>query len=183
MKFSLKIFMPSTQVILTENVPGLGAEADVVKVRRGYARNFLLPQGKGCEVTSRTLRQLDALKAKRAEREGRELNEAEDLARRIGKLKVTFILQTGETGKAFGSITAHDLAERLKQEIGHEIDRHLLVLEHPIKTTGEHEVSLKLHHDVTAKFKFNVKSSEEPKPEAAAEESADKSRSPRKRTK
>ncbi|HEY1769585.1 MAG TPA: 50S ribosomal protein L9 [Chthoniobacterales bacterium] len=177
--------MPSTQVILTENVPGLGAEADVVKVRRGYARNFLLPTGKGYEVTPRALRQIDILKAKRAEREARELNEAEDLARRIGKLKVTFVLQTGETGKAFGSITANDLADRLRNEIGRDIDRHLLVLEHPIKTTGEHEVQLKLHHDVTAKFKFIVKSSEEPKPEAAAAEEphTEKSRGPRKRTK
>src|SRR5438552_3856553 len=162
--------MPSTEIILTENVTGLGAEADVVKVRRGYARNFLLPAGKAYEVTPSALRQLDALKAKRAEREARELNEAEELARRIGKLRVTFILQTGETGKAFGSITAHDLAERLKQELGREIDRHLLFLEHPIKTTGEHEVPLKLHHDVTAKFSFNVKPSEEPKPEIPAEE-------------
>lgn len=174
--------MPSTQIILTENVPGLGAEADVVKVRRGYARNFLLPSGKAYEVTPRAMRQLDALKAKRAEREARELNEAEELARRIGKLKVTFVLQTGETGKAFGSITAHDLAERLKQELGRDINRHLLVLEHPIKTTGEHEVPLKLHHDVTAKFKFQVKSSEEPKPEAPAEEPTEKSRGPRKRS-
>jgi large subunit ribosomal protein L9 len=175
--------MPSTQIILTENVPGLGAEADVVKVRRGYARNFLLPTGKAHEVTPRAMRQIDMLKAKRAEREARELNEAEELARRIGKLKVTFTLQTGETGKAFGSITAQDLAERLKNEIGRDIDRHLLHLEHPIKTTGEHEVSIKLHHDVVAKFKFNVKSSDEPKPEAAPDEESDKSRGPRKRTK
>ena len=177
--------MPSTQIILTENVPGLGAEADVVKVRRGYARNFLLPRGKAHEVTPRTLRTLDALKAKRAEREARELNEAEDLARRIGKLKVTFMLQTGETGKAFGSITATDLAERLKQELGREVDRHLLVLEHPIKTTGEQEVPVKLHPDVTAHFKFNVKSPEEPKTEtpAAEEPHTEKSRGPRKRTK
>jgi large subunit ribosomal protein L9 len=179
-----KIFMASTQVILTENVPGLGAEADVMKVRRGYARNFLLPNGKAYEVTPRALRQLDALKAKRAEREARELNEAEDLARRIGKLKVIFILHTGETGKAFGSITTHDLAERLKQELNRDFDRHLLGLEHPIKTTGEHEVAIKLHHDVTAKFKFNIKSAEEPKPEApAAEEPAEKPRGHRKRTK
>ena len=174
--------MPSTQIILTENVPGLGAEADVVKVRRGYARNFLLPTGKAHEVTPRTLRTLDALKAKRAEREARELNEAEDFARRIGKLKVTLMLQTGETGKAFGSITAQDLADRLRQELGREIDRHLLGLEHPIKTTGEHEVPIKLHPDVTAKFEFNVKSTEEPKTEAAADESADHSRGPRKRS-
>lgn len=164
--------MPSTQIILTENVPGLGAEADVVKVRRGYARNYLLPQGKADEVTPRSLRQLDALKAKRAEREARELNEAEELARRIGKLKVTFTLETGETGKAFGSITAQDLVTRLKNELGNDIDRHKVVLERPIKDTGEHEVGIKLHHDVVATFSFLVKSKEEPKTEEAGEPAA-----------
>lgn len=154
--------MPLTEIILTENVPGLGAEADVVKVSRGYARNFLLPQGKGFEVTPASLRQLDNLKAKRAEREAREVNEAEDLARRINKLHVIFTLDTGETGKAFGSITSQDLVNRIKNELGQEIDRHKIALEHPIKTTGEHEVSIKLHHDVTAKFIFSVKSTEEP---------------------
>jgi large subunit ribosomal protein L9 len=107
--------MPSTEIILTENVPGLGAEADVLKVRRGYARNYLLPRGKAHEVTPATLRQLDALKAKRAEREARELNEAEELARRISKARITFTLATGETGKAFGSITAQDIVNRLKK--------------------------------------------------------------------
>jgi large subunit ribosomal protein L9 len=159
--------MPSTQIILTENVPGLGAEADVVKVRRGYARNYLLPHGKAYEVTPATLRQLDNLKKKRAEREGAELNEAEELSRRISKLRVTFTLATGESGKAFGSITAQDIVTRLKNELGNEIDRHKIVLDHPIKTTGEHEVAIKLHHDVSTQFIFQVKSTEEPKAEAA----------------
>jgi large subunit ribosomal protein L9 len=153
--------MPTTEIILTENIPGLGAEADVVKVRRGYARNYLLPQGKGYEVTPATLRELDNLKKKRAEREARELNEAEELSRRIGKLRVTFTLETGETGKAFGSITAQDIVARLKQETGQEVDRHKVLLERPIKDTGEHEVAIKLHHDVTAQFKFDVKSAEQ----------------------
>ena len=152
--------MPSTQIILTENVPGLGAEADVVKVRRGYARNYLLPHGKAFEVTPASLRGLDNLKKKRAEREAGELNEAEELSRRIGKLRVTFTLETGETGKAFGSITAQDIVTRLKNELGNEIDRHKIVLDHPIKTTGEHEVAIKLHHDVTTQFAFQVKSAE-----------------------
>src|SRR4051794_2347531 len=140
--------MPSTEVVLTENVPGLGAEADVVKVRRGYARNYLLPQGKAYEVKPASRRQLDNLKKKRAEREARELNDAEELSRRIGKLHSTFTLETGETGKAFGSITAQDIVTRLKNELGADIDRHKIVLEHAVKNTGEHEVAIKLHHDV-----------------------------------
>ena len=174
--------MPSTEIILTENIPGLGAEADVVKVRRGYARNFLLPHGKAYEVTKASMRQLDNLKAKRAEREAKELNEAEELARRIGKLKVTFTLETGESGKAFGSITAQDLMKRLKNELGNEIDRHRIVLEHPIKTTGEHEVPIKLHHDVIAKFSFQVKSATEEAPKEAGGEATEKPRPFRKRT-
>lgn len=165
--------MPSTEIILTENVPGLGAEADLVKVRRGYARNYLLPHGKAHEVTPASLRQIDALKAKRAEREARELNEAEDLARRINKLRVTFTLETGETGKAFGSVTSQDLVTRIKNELGNEVDRHRVSLEHPIKTTGEHEVSIKLHHDVVANFKFTVKSTQAPQETPKAEEPAE----------
>jgi large subunit ribosomal protein L9 len=158
-----QIDMPSTEIILTENVPGLGAEADVVKVRRGYARNYLLPRAKAYEVTPAALRQLDGLKKKRAEREARELNDSEELSRRIGKLKFIFTLETGETGKAFGSITAQDIVNRLKNEAGIEIDRHKIVLERPIKDTGEHELAIKLHHEVTAQFIFQVKSAEAPK--------------------
>src|SRR6266699_863720 len=131
--------MPSTEVILTDNVPGLGAEADVVKVRRGYARNYLLPRGKAYEVTPAALRQLDSLKKKRAEREARELNEAEELARRIGKAHLTFTPPTGESGKAFGSITAQDIVTRMKNELGLEIDRHKIMLERPIKDSGDHQ--------------------------------------------
>jgi large subunit ribosomal protein L9 len=159
--------MPLTELILTENVAGLGAEADVVKVRRGYARNYLLPRGMAYEVTPAALRQLNALKQKRAEREARELNDAQELARRIGKARFVFTLETGETGKAFGSVTAQDIVNRLKNEVGAEIDRHKIILDRPIKDTGEHEVAIKLHHDVTAQLLFQVKSAGETKAEPA----------------
>ena len=173
--------MASTELILTENIPGLGAEADVVKVSRGYARNYLLPLGKAYEVTPAGLRQLNALKQKRAERETRELNEAEELAHRIGKARITFSLHTGETGKAFGSVTAQDIVNRLKNEFGLEIDRHKIVLDRPVKDTGEHEIAVKLHHAVTAKLVFQVKAAEEAKAEtvSAATEEPDRKRKPR----
>ena len=163
--------MATCEVILIENIPGLGAEADVVKVKAGYARNFLVPQKKAYEVTPTTLKKLNQLKAKRAEREARELNEAEELSRKINKLKVTLLLETGEAGKAFGSITTQDIAEKLKGELGGlEIDRHKIVLERPIKDTGAHEVPIKLHSDVTAKLNLTVKSKAEA--EGADEEAA-----------
>jgi large subunit ribosomal protein L9 len=165
--------MANTEVILTENVPGLGAEADIVKVRAGYARNFLIPRGRAYEVTPVTLRHINLLRARRAEREARELNEAQELARKIGKLKITLTLETGETGKAFGSITAKDIAERIKVELGGlEIERHRIVLERPIKETGPHEVPIKLQHDITATLNLNVKSSAAETEEGASAEGA-----------
>lgn len=151
--------MPTTEVILTEKIHNLGAEADIVRVKRGFARNFLVPQGKALQVTKLTLKRINNLKAKRAEREAKELNESEDLARRINKLKITIEIETGATGKAFGSITAADLAERVKAELGGnvEIDRHKFHLESPIKEVGEHEVTVKLFADVTAKLNVTVK--------------------------
>ncbi len=82
--------MAHSEVILTANIPSLGAEADLVKVRRGYARNFLIPQGKALEVNPSSLRQVNHLKAKRAEREAREVTAAEEIASKINKLELTF---------------------------------------------------------------------------------------------
>lgn len=170
--------MPATEVILKDNIPHLGAEADVVKVKRGYARNFLIPTGKALEVTKVNLRQINNLKAKRAAREAAELNEAEDLARRINKLRLTFLLETGATGKAFGSVTAKDIADRLLEELGESVDRHRIELERPIKETGDLEVNVKLHHDVVAKLKLTIKAPEV-QSEDAVEEGAGEA--PRKR--
>jgi large subunit ribosomal protein L9 len=169
--------MPTTEVILTEKIHNLGSEADIVKVKVGYARNFLIPNGKALEITPAALRRINILKAKRAEREAQELNESQDLARKINKVKLDLELETGETGKAFGSITAADIAEKLKAALGGniEIDRHRIHLERPIKDTGKHEVEIKLHHDVTAKLEVNVAAKGAPEADKAAdEEKADK---------
>ncbi len=166
--------MPTSEVILTENIRGLGAEADIVKVKRGFARNFLLPQGKAYEVTPVTLKRINQLKTKRAEREGAERNAAEELARRINKLTITLTLETGTTGKAFGSISSRDLEEALKKELPNvEIDRHAIQLERPIKETGLQEIPIKLYTDVTATLKVQVKSSVEQVPAAEAAAPAD----------
>jgi large subunit ribosomal protein L9 len=174
--------MAVTEVILKENIPGLGAEADVVKVRRGFARNFLVPQGKAFEVTSGNLKRLNLLKAKRAEREARELNEAEELARKINKVKLDFTLETGETGKAFGSVTAKDIEDKLLAEAEIKIDRHRIRLERPIKESGEIEVPIQLHADVTATLKIEVKA-HTPAPKEPEPEAKDSKSKTRKRTK
>ena len=166
--------MPTSEVILTENIRGLGAEADIVKVKRGYARNFLLPQGKAYEVTPITLKRLNGLKAKRGEREAAERNAAEELARRINKLTLTMMLETGATGKAFGSISVRDIEEALKKELPNaNIDRHSIQLDKPIKETGLQEIPVKLYTDVTATLKVQVKSNVEPAPAEAAAPAAE----------
>lgn len=164
--------MPTTEVILTEKIYNLGAEADVVKVKVGYARNFLIPGGKALEITPVSLRRINALKAKRAEREAQEMNEAQELARRINKMKLNLELETGETGKAFGSITAADIADKLRVELGGNtlIDRHKISLERPIKESGTHEVEVKLHSDVVAKLNVVVKAKGAPEAPAEGEE-------------
>ncbi|MFZ4115612.1 MAG: 50S ribosomal protein L9 [Chthoniobacterales bacterium] len=152
--------MATSQVILTEAISTLGAEADIVKVRSGYARNFLVPYGKALEITPATLRKINHLKAKRAEREAREIVEAEALASKINKLRLSVELETGIAGKAFGSITAHDLVELIKKELAElqdlEIHRHAIVLERPIKETGDKTISVRLHPDVTATLHLSV---------------------------
>ncbi len=162
--------MPTTEVILTAKVAHLGAEADLVKVKAGYARNFLLPQGLAIEKSSGAVHRINVLKKKRAEREAAELNDAQDLARRIGKLKLSFELETGETGKAFGSVTAADIADKIRAELGGniEIDRHRISPK-TIKDSGKHDVEIKLHHDITATVTVTIGSKtpvEAPKPEA-----------------
>lgn len=149
--------MAHAEIILTENIPNLGAEADVVKVRPGYARNFLLPTGKAIEATSASVRQINHLKAKRAEREARELTESEELARKITKIELSFDLETGQSGKAFGSVSHKDITDRLLAELkGVTLPKHAIVLDRTIKESGSHEIEVKLPHQVTAVLKIVV---------------------------
>jgi len=151
--------MASTQVILKERIKGLGAEADVVKVKRGFARNFLLPQGKAYEATKGNLRHTERLKAVRAEREAAEMAEATKLASKLKKVKLKLSLATGQGGKSFGSITTIDIAKGLQEQSGIEIDRHQIVLERPIKNTGAFDIEIKLGYEITAEIKLTVTAS------------------------
>ncbi len=163
--------MAHTEVILTTNLQPLGAEADIVRVRRGYARNFLVPQGKALEVSKGALRSLNHLKQKRAEREAREVTAAEELASRINKLKLSLTLETGSQGKAFGSITAKDLTGKLEAELKDvTLPKHAVQLDRGIKESGDHEISVRLHPDVTAKLKVTIKAAHSEEEEAAEDD-------------
>jgi large subunit ribosomal protein L9 len=155
--------MANAQVILKEKIEGLGVEAEVVKVRAGYARNFLIPQGKAYEASRANLRHVEALKVSRARREAEELAVAQDLATRIAKLKPKFTLSTGQGGKAFGSVTNMDIHKEL-EAAGINIDRHAIDLEKPVKKSGKTEVTVRVHPQVTATLTITVDAGdEEPK--------------------
>ncbi len=161
--------MAHSEVLLVKPVEGLGGEGDQVKVRAGYARNFLLPRNLAVPVTTANRKQVEALKKRRGEREAQELNGAQELARKLEKTSLAFAVTTGEGGKLFGSVTSADLHEKLVAA-GFTIDRKRIQLHTPVKTLGKHAVNLKLHPDVTVELSFDVVS--ENPIEASAEEKA-----------
>lgn len=148
--------MASIQVILTEKISGLGAEADLVKVRGGFARNYLLPQGLALEATRGNLNRTNALKAKRAAREAAEIAAAKETSAALRKTTIHLEIATGQGGKSFGSITTSDLAKALLDQANLTVDRHHIVLEKPIKGTGEFEIQVKFHAEIEAAFKLVV---------------------------
>jgi large subunit ribosomal protein L9 len=150
--------MPKTEVILTHNIVGLGAESDNVKVAAGYARNYLFPQGFAIPLTGANKRRIEALKQRRAQREADELNHMNDLSRSLARLVALVTVKTGDDGKMFGSVTSGTIADQLKNQFDVSLDKKKIHLEHPIRTLGEHEVELRLHADVITKLKVRVES-------------------------
>ena len=150
--------MSQIEVILKEKVENLGAEADVIKVKRGYALNFLIPNGKAYEATTGNLKHIESLKKSRALREANEIEAATKLANRLNKQRLKFELATGQGGKAFGSITAKDIQDSLAETDRQfrDIDRKQIQLNKPIKRTGDFEVEVKIHQDINATLKLKV---------------------------
>jgi large subunit ribosomal protein L9 len=151
--------MAKIDVILTHNVVGLGAESDHVKVAAGYARNFLYPQQLAIPLTGANKRRLEVLKQRRAEREAHELNTMTDLAKTLSKVTLLITVKTGEDNKMYGSITAGTITDELKHQFDVALDKRKIHLEKPIRNTGDYEVQLKLHPEVTTSLKLHVQSS------------------------
>ena len=147
--------MANSEILLLKPVEGLGGEGDQVKVRAGYARNYLLPRGFAAPVTVANRKQVDALKRRRAERESLELNGAQELAKKLEKTSFAFAVKTGEGGKMFGAITGSDVHDKLTAA-GFSIDKKRILLHTPVKTLGKHTVKVKLHADDTVELAFDV---------------------------
>jgi len=160
--------MPKTEVILTHNIIGLGAESDQVKVAAGYARNYLFPQGFAIPLTGANKRRLEALRQRRAEREAHEFNTMSELAKGISKLLCVIKVKTGEDGKMFGAVTSGTVADELKHQFDISLDKRKIHLDHPIRTLGDHDIELRLHHDVVTSLKIKVESTTPPPERAEA---------------
>jgi len=160
--------MAKTEVILTHNIVGLGAESDQVKVAAGYARNYLYPQGLAVPLTSANKRRLEVLRQRRAEREAHELNSMTDLAKSVSKLICVVIVKTGEDGKMFGTVTSGMIADQLKTQFDLSLDKRKIHLDQALRSLGDHDIELRLHQDVTTTLKVRVQSSTPPPEPIAA---------------
>ncbi|MCD8284486.1 MAG: 50S ribosomal protein L9 [Opitutae bacterium] len=162
--------MALSEVLLKKPVAGLGAEGDQVKVRAGYARNFLLPQGIAVPLTLANRKQIEALKKARAIREARELDEAKSAAAKLEGVSLSFTVKVGASGKMFGSVSATEIAAKLVEQ-GFEISKKQVHLENgSIKHIGKSVAQIKFHADVVKEIEIEVAAeaiAEEPEAETA----------------
>jgi large subunit ribosomal protein L9 len=143
------------EVILREDIKTLGRAGEMVRVKPGYARNYLLPQGLAYEATEGNKKRIAAETRVRTARSQAERDQAEREAATLRDVTISLTRKAGDEGKLFGSITSQDVADALAQQ-GHTVDRRRIELEHPIKTTGSHAVTVRLHPEVHAEVRVSV---------------------------
>ena len=144
------------KIILTQEVSGLGTPGEVVEVKAGYGRNYLLPQGFALGWTKGAEKQIEVIRRARGAREIRDLGHAAEVKTQLEGLKVTLKARAGDGGRLFGSVTSAEVASAIKSAGGPDVDRRRLELPGHIKSVGTYRVQLKLHPDVTAKFDVTV---------------------------
>jgi len=144
------------KLILTQEVSGLGAPGDVVEVKAGYGRNYLVPRSLAMPWTRGSEKQIDMIKRARSAREIRSLDDAKEAATRLAGLRVRLQKRAGGGGRLFGSISTADIAEAVRNAGGPELDRRKIEMQSPIKTVGSHQVAVRLHPEVSAKLEVEV---------------------------
>lgn len=144
------------KLILTQEVSGLGAPGDVVDVRDGYGRNYLLPKRLAMPATPGALKQVALMKRAREVREIRDLDQARELKTQLEALTVTLPARAGSSGRLFGSVTPADVADAVHAAGGPKVDKRRIELVGPIKTVGAHQVNVRLHPEVTARVNVEV---------------------------
>jgi large subunit ribosomal protein L9 len=144
------------KLILTQEVSGLGGPGEIVEVKDGYARNYLVPQGLGIRWTKGGEKQVATIRRAREVREIRDLGEARDVASALGSLAVKLSARAGEGGRLFGSVHASEIVDAVRSAGGPKLDRRRIEIATPIKTVGSHQVTVKLHPEVTAEINVEV---------------------------
>jgi large subunit ribosomal protein L9 len=147
--------MAHTKVLLREDVDDLGARGEIVRVRAGYARNYLLPRNLAVEATAGNVKGIEQERAALMKKEAKERATAEAQSQQMGSLTLEFKRKAGEQGALYGSVTSMDVAEALKER-GYEIDRHRIHLREPLKRLGEYAVPVRLHREVTIDLQVKV---------------------------
>ncbi|MGF1677611.1 MAG: 50S ribosomal protein L9 [Candidatus Methylacidiphilales bacterium] len=169
------------EIILKERVQGLGAEADIVRVKAGYARNFLIPRKLAAPATAAGKKEIESLRKRRADREASELQSNQALAAALNKVTITFQMEAAEgSSKLFGSVTAQDIVERLAT-LGHTVERKKINLPQPLKELGESKIEVNFGMDIKASFKVVLERAQSEEPAAREEEEEAPKRKPRKR--
>lgn len=143
------------KVILKEDVPNLGKAGQIIKVKDGYARNFLLPKGLALLADEKNMKLLEYQKKKIEEEAKKKRQDAESVSQRLSETQLIIKAKAGEDQKLFGSVTSKDIAEALEKE-GFSIDKKQVNIVEPIKRVGEYEVEVKLHANIVAKVKVNI---------------------------
>jgi large subunit ribosomal protein L9 len=151
------------KVILTNYHEKLGDVGDTVEVKSGYANNYLIPNGLAVPATKGNINQMKLVKQAAVKLEARNIKEAEEFAKKLEGLQVTFIVKTGEEGKLYGSITNKDIAEKISEERKIEIDRKKIDMQEHIKEIGEYEIELKLYKEIKSSVKVILEPDEESK--------------------
>ena len=144
------------KLILTQEVDGLGSPGDIVEVKDGYGRNYLVPRGVAVRWTRGGQKQVDSIKGARAKKAVRDQSHAEEIAAKLQSSPVDVKVRAGSAGRLFGTVTPGDVAEALTGVTGESVDKRLIVITNPIKSLGTHQVSVKLHDEVSAQVTLNV---------------------------
>ncbi len=144
------------KIILTQEVNGLGAPGDIVEVKDGYGRNYLLPQGFAIKWTRGAEKQVAVIKRARGAREIRDLGHANEVKGQLEALSVKLAVRAGDTGRLYGSVTPAEIADAVRSAGGPSLDRRRVQLPNAVKSVGDYKVQVKLHPDVTATFTLAV---------------------------
>jgi large subunit ribosomal protein L9 len=144
------------KLILTNEVTGLGEPGDVVEVKGGYGRNYLIPRGLAMRWTRGAEKQIDLIRRARSARDIRSLDDARAAARELAALTVRIRVRAGAAGRLFGSVSASDIADAVRAAGGPELDRRRIEIATPIRTVGTHQVTVRLHPEATATLDVEV---------------------------